>query len=314
MKRPSNTGYKNILAAIGAVILLQMTPCRLLAMQCIQSKVQGSIAPAGVDQPSDIAVGPHGRIYLVDGVNNRIVVTDADGKLQFTFGRSGGNAGELKHPMGIDISKKGQVFIADMGNHRIQVFDLDGGFLYMFPVRTSPGEKPAAPVDVLALDRKSYLYISDRDNHKIKVHKQKGAFVSEWGGYGVVPGRFRYPGILASDQYNRIYVVDVLNTRIQQFEPDGNFITEIGNWGVSPGELFRPKGVVLDNTGRVFVTDSFMGCVQVFTDVGGFLGVICADGQKRKLTTPVGLAVDAENRLFVVEMRANRILILKVAQ
>ena len=134
MKRPSNTGYKNILATIAAVFLLLMPVGQLLAMRCIESSVVGFIAPAGVDQPSDIAVGPQGRIYLVDGVNNRIVVTDADGKLQFTFGRSGGGPGELQHPMGIDISKKSQVFVADTGNHRIQVFDPQGRFLYMFPV------------------------------------------------------------------------------------------------------------------------------------------------------------------------------------
>jgi DNA-binding beta-propeller fold protein YncE len=306
--------YKDILVAIAGIVLLLMSAGRLLAMECIQSEVLGSIAPAGVDQPSDVAIGPQGRVYLVDGVNNRIVVTDADGKLQFSFGRGGGGAGELQHPMGIDISKQGQVFIADTGNHRIQVFDLGGRFLYMFPVKTAPGEKPAAPVDVLALDRKGYLYISDRDNHKIKVHKQKGAFVFEWGGYGEVRGRFRYPGILAADQYNQIYVVDVLNTRIQQFDPDGRYITEISTWGVSPGQLFRPKGVAVDKADRVFITDSFMGCVQVFTDVGGFLGVVCANGTKRKFTTPVGLAVDSENRLLVVEMRANTIRVLKVSE
>ncbi len=314
MKRRSCTRNKCVLAAIAAVFFALISADLLFAMECIQSDVVGSISPAGVDQPSDIAIGPQGRIYLVDGVNNRIVVTDADGTLQFTFGRSGGNAGELQHPMGIDISKTGQVFIADTGNHRIQVFNVQGGFLYMFPVKTSSGEKPAAPVDVLALNHKSYLYITDRDNHKIKVHKQKGAFVFEWGGFGEVSGRFRYPGILAADQYNQIYVVDVLNTRIQQFDPDGNFITEISTWGVSPGELFRPKGVVVDKTDRVFITDSFMGCIQVFTDVGGFVGVLCAGGKKRNFTTPVGLAVDAENRLLVVEMRANRIRMVKVAQ
>ncbi|MGA9477678.1 MAG: NHL repeat-containing protein [Desulfobacterales bacterium] len=305
--------YNNILVAIAGIVLLLMLAGRLLAMECIQSEVLGSITPAGVDQPSDVAIGPQGRVYLVDGVNKRIVVTAADGTLQFTFGRVGGGAGELQHPMGIDISKQGQVFIADTGNHRIQVFDLKGRFLYMFLVKTAPGEKPAAPVDVLALDRKSYLYISDRDNHKIKVHKQKGAFVFEWGGYGEVRGRFRYPGILAANQYNQIFVVDVLNTRIQEFDPDGNSINEISTWGVSPGELFRPKGVAVDKADRVFITDSFMGCIQVFTDLGGFLGVVCANGTKRNFTTPVGVAFDAENRLHVVEMRANTIRILKVS-
>jgi DNA-binding beta-propeller fold protein YncE len=314
MKRPSNTRYKNILVVTTAVVLLLIPAGRLLAMRCIQSKVLGSIAPAGVDQPSDIAIGPQGHIYLVDGVNSRIVVTDADGKLLFIFGRSGDGAGEFQHPLGIDISKNGRVFIADTGNHRIQVFNPQGGLLYMFPVKTSPGEKPAAPVDVLALERKSYLYISDRDNQKIKVHKQSGAFVFEWGGFGEERGRFRYPGILAANQYNQIFVVDVLNTRVQVFDPDGHYITAIGAWGVSPGQLFRPKGVAIDKADRVFISDSFMGCIQAFTDVGGFLGVVCANGAKRNFTTPVGLAFDAENRLLVVEMRANRIGIVKVAQ
>jgi DNA-binding beta-propeller fold protein YncE len=303
-----------MLAAMAAVVLLLMPAGRLFAMRCLQSRVLGAIAPAGVDQPSDIAIGPDGWIYLVDGVNGRIVVTGADGQLRFTFGRSGSGVGEFMHPLGIDLSTKGRVFIADTGNHRIQVFDPQGKFLYMFPVKTSPGEKPPAPADVLALDRKNYLYISDRDNHKIKVHKQSGAFEFEWGGYGEVRGRFRYPGILAADQYNQIYVVDVLNTRIQQFDPDGHFINAIGTWGVSPGQLFRPKGVVVDKTDRVFITDSFMGCVQAFTDVGGFLGVVCSGTSKRSFTTPVGIAVDGENRLLVVEMRANRIRVVKVAQ
>ncbi|MGA9179308.1 MAG: hypothetical protein WBZ05_18880, partial [Desulfobacterales bacterium] len=57
--------YKKILVAVAAVVLLLMPAGRLLAMRCVQSKVLGSIAPAGVDQPSDIAVGPNGRIYLV---------------------------------------------------------------------------------------------------------------------------------------------------------------------------------------------------------------------------------------------------------
>ena len=305
---------KFLSAAVAAMILLLVPASGLQAMECLKSQVLGAIAPAGVDQPSDIAIGPEGRIYLVDGVNNRIVVTDADGRLQFSFGRSGQGAGELQHPMGIDISRQGQVFIADTGNHRVQVFGLQGGYLYGFPVKTAAGEKPAAPVDVLALERKSYLYITDKDNHKIKVHKQTGAYVFEWGGFGEVRGRFRYPGILAANQYNQIFVVDVLNTRVQVFDPDGHFLSAISTWGVSPGQLFRPKGVAIDQADRVFISDSFMGCIQVFTDLGAFLGVVCADGAKRNFTTPVGLAFDAQNRLLVVEMRANRIGIVKVAQ
>lgn len=314
MRSATDTRWQHVLAAAAAVFLLIMPAGRLRAMECLQSRIMGSIAPAGVDQPSDIDIGPRGHIYLVDGVNNRVVVTDADGRLQFTFGRAGGGAGELLHPMGIDISSKGLVYIADTGNHRVAVFDPQGGFLYTFPVKATSGEKPAAPVDVLVLGRKNYVYVSDRNNHKIKVHKQKGAFVSEWGGFGEERGRFRYPGILAANQYNQIFVVDVLNTRVQVFDPDGNFLVAISTWGVSPGQVYRPKGVAVDKNDRVFITDSFLGCIQAFTDLGGFLGVVCAGGAKRNFTTPVGMAFDADGRLLVVEMRANRVSIVKVTQ
>jgi DNA-binding beta-propeller fold protein YncE len=299
---------------IAAFILVLLSAPMVLSMECITSDVLKSLQPPGVDQPSDMAIGQKGDIYLVDGVNSRIIVMTAEGDLKFSFGKQGNNPGEFQHPMGIDISRQGRVFIADTGNHRIQVFTPEGGFLYMFAVKTSSGEKPADPVDVLALDRKSYLYISDNGNHKIKVHKQDGVFVFEWGGFGEVRGKFRYPAMLAVDQFNQIYVVDVLNTRVQEFDPDGNFIREIGTWGVSPGQLFKPKGVAINKAGRVFISDSFMGCIQVFSDLGGFLGVVCENGAKREFITPVGIAFDDKNRLYVVEMRANKIRILKVSE
>jgi DNA-binding beta-propeller fold protein YncE len=107
----------------------------------------------------------------------------------------------------------------------------------------------------------------------------------------------------------------VLNTRVQKFDPFGNFIAEIGSWGVLPGKLFRPKGVAVDKKNRVFVTDSYMGVVQVFSDLGRFIGVICENGNHKKFVTPVGIALDDKaGRLLVVEMRANKINVLKLSQ
>jgi DNA-binding beta-propeller fold protein YncE len=314
MKRLFCINKKAVFNLAAALIFMLASLPVAFAMECLSSEAAGTISPPGADQPSDLAIGPDGNMYLVDGVNNRIVVMSAEGALKFAFGRKGGGPGEFSYPMGIDISSKGRVFIADTGNHRIQVFDLKGALLYQFPARASADKRPAAPVDVLALDRKNYLYVSDKDNHEIKVFSQDGAYQFEWGGFGEFRGKFRYPGMLAVDAFNQIYVVDVLNTRVQEFDPDGNFIREIGAWGVSPGDLFRPKGVAIDKTGRVFISDSYMGCVQVFSDLGGFSGVVCENGKKNEFTTPVGLAFDARNRLHVVEMRANRIRILKVTE
>jgi len=297
-----------------AVILFGMVISDICAANdCIPSKFLYDIKPSA-NQPSDIAISPNGDIYLVDGVNNRIIVLSSSGNRKFEFGREGAGKGEFKYPLGIDISDDDKVFIADSGNHRIQVFSLKGNFKYMFNVKSGPEERPSDPVDVLVSGLNHNLYVSDNDNHKIKVYDQNGTFKFEWGKFGEEPGEFRYPGILAQNENNEIIVVDVLNTRVQKFDPFGNFIDQVGSWGVLPGRMFRPKGVAVDKENRVFVTDSYMGVVQVFTDLGRFIGVICENNKHRKFVTPVGIAVDDKaKRLLIVEMRANKISVLKLS-
>jgi hypothetical protein len=55
-----------------------------------------------------------------------------------------------------------------------------------------------------------------------------------------------------------------------------------------------------------------MGAIQVFTDLGRFLGVVCENGKRKKFVTPVGILIDSKNRLLVVEMRDNKITVLKI--
>ncbi|TNF56847.1 hypothetical protein EP227_00265, partial [bacterium] len=273
-----------------------------LATECINTKFLFDIK-ANPDQPSDLAVGPKGNIYIVDGVNNVIRVVDSNGRWKFAFGEGGTGKGQFQHPLGIDISKNRKVFIADTGNHRVQVFDLKGNFLSMFTVKTGEKERPSDPVDVLASPIKNYLYIADNDNHKIKVYSQDGTFQFEWGKLGEGPGEFRYPAMLALNEYNEVFIVDVLNTRAQKFDPFGNYISDISSWGVLPGTLFRPKGVSVDKKNRVYISDSYLGVVQTFTDLGRFLGVVCENDVIKRFVTPVGITIDKKNRLLVVEMR-----------
>ena len=295
------------------VVTLCVLPVNSSAFQCINTRFLFDIKP-GANQPSDIALDQKGNIYLVDGVKNRIVVVDENGRWKFEFGTEGSGKGQFNLPVGIDVAESGRIFVADTGNHRIQVFGPDGSFLYMFTVKTGPGEAPANPVDVAASKLNNFLYISDNDNHKIKVYKQNGTFDFEWGGFGEDHGSFRYPGMMTLNDYNELFVVDVLNTRVQKFDPFGEFIVDIGSWGVLQGNLFRPKGVALDSKNRVMISDSYMGVVQAFTDLGRFLGVICEKDKLRKFTTPVGIVVDKQNRLLVVEMRENKITVMKLLE
>ncbi|RJR21427.1 MAG: hypothetical protein C4581_02000 [Nitrospiraceae bacterium] len=301
--------FLNLLIIISAFLL----PANSYAIECINTRFLFDIKP-GANQPSDIAIDSKGNIYLVDGVNSRIVVVDDSGGWKFSFGTEGTEKGQFKLPLGIDISESGKVFIADTGNSRIQVFDTDGNFLYMFSVKAGPGEAPPEPVDVSASKLNNYLYVSDNNNHRIKVYKQNGTYDFEWGKFGEARGEFRYPGIMTLNDYNEIFIVDVLNTRVQKFDPFGKHIVDIGSWGVLQGHLFRPKGVALGKKNRVFISDSYMGVIQAFTDLGRFLGVVCENNKMKKFKSPVGILVDKNDRLLVVEMRGNAISVLKILE
>jgi DNA-binding beta-propeller fold protein YncE len=308
------TALKPASINLALFLLLSFLPSKSYSLECVNAKSLPDL-PTEADQPSDLSIGPNGYIYLVDGVNNRVIVLDRQGRVRFTFGQEGTGPGEFQHPLGIDISKNGMVFIADSGNHRIQVFDENGNFLRFFRVKSGPQEKPSDPVDVLVPDFKDYVYVSDNDNHKIKVYDTRGNFQFEWGKFGEGPGDFRYPGMLAKNEQNEIFVVDVLNTRVQKFDPFGKHIADIGSWGVLPGSLFRPKGVAIDDNNRVFVSDSYMGLIQVFSDFGRFLGVVCENGVKKQFITPVGLFMDGKSDiLLTVEMRKNKISVTRILE
>jgi len=294
-------------------LLIPFVPVNSYALNCIDTKFLQEITP-GANQPSDISVAPNGDIYLVDGVNSRIVVTGNNGEWKFQFGTEGSGQGQFIHPLGIDISEDGRVFIADSGNHRIQVFDLKGNFKYTFSIAIDSDTHPADPVDIIVSKLKGQLYISDNENHNIKVFEQNGTFKFKWGKFGEESGEFRYPGIMTQNPFNEIFVVDVLNTRAQKFDPFGKYISSIGSWGVSQGKFFRPKGITIDRKNRVFISDSYMGAVQAFTDMGSYIGVLCKNNKKREFNTPVGIYIDENDRLLVVEMRANKITVLKILE
>jgi len=81
--------------------------------------------------PLSFAIGPNGRIYVLDAGNSRIQVFSADGEYITQWGRRGSGPGEFDFGQGmapedfrgsIAVDDGGYIFAADPGNRRIQVF------------------------------------------------------------------------------------------------------------------------------------------------------------------------------------------------
>jgi len=256
--------------------------------------------------PSDVAVDQSGRIFILDGTADTVRVYSPNGEPIFSLG----GTDVLKQPLGIDVSPGGDVIVADSGNHRLVLFPAAEKTPHYIDVPAAVEGKPSDPTDVNFGPDNTYIVV-DNDNHRVVCLSRSGKPMWATGTMGRNPGEFRFPFLMDIDLLGRIYIVEAINTRVQVLESNGEFARFIGEWGIEPGQFFRPKGVVVNDKNEVFVSDSYLGVIQVFKREGGLIGVIGdGNGKITKFKTPVGMAISG-NRLFVVEMFNNRVLILE---
>jgi DNA-binding beta-propeller fold protein YncE len=199
---------------------------------------------------------------------------------------------------------------------RVQIFDSDANFITDIKLPKKNKHAPD-PTDVVVDEIRNRCYIVDNDNHSILVYDLSTLkLIETYGTPGAGKGQFRYPFLITMDPQNYLYIVDVINTRVQILNKDGLFVNFIGSWGVEKGELYRPKGVALDKNNRIYVSDSWMGVIQVFEPTGDFYAAL-GDGLKRsvkRFKTPVGLFIDTRNRMYVVEMFANKVSVYRLGE
>lgn len=280
------------------------------------SRVDELTGPADkpMAMPTDIAIGIEGRIYIVDSGNNRVLCYSKDGEYLFAFGSPGEGDGQLLAPVGISAAPDGSVLIADRGNRRIQIFDENGKFITTIP--TKSGERSVTPVDVAVDKAGKHIFVTaTKPFHRVLVYGKgggKGEVEAIWGKPGSNPGEFRFPATIAVGPDKNIYIVDVFNSRIQVYRDSGEPLITISSWGVTPGHLFRPKGVAINDQGLIAVSDSYLGVVQLFKDDTKFQAVLGENEEFAHFTTPAGLALDNNGRLYIAEMLANKVTVLQL--
>ena len=140
------------------------------------------------------------------------------------------------------------------------------------------------------------------------------------GKEGTSNNKFNNPKGVAVSANNRIYVADTHNQRVQVFDgTTRQYIATLGTTGkegTSNTEFNGPSGVAVSADNRIYVTDQNNNRVQVFDGATrNYIDTLGTTGSRGASNTqfyyPSGVAVSADNCIYVTEFNNHRVQIFK---
>jgi DNA-binding beta-propeller fold protein YncE len=213
----------------------------------------------GLNEPSYLALGPDGNLYVTD-VGQRVTVISPGGEVLRRWGGPGERPGEFSFiapdpaapgvAAAIAVGTDGRVYVADSGNARVQVFTAQGRFLRQFGSFGSGKGQFQHPFG-LVLDGDGNAYVADDQKRTLSKFSPSGALEWQIGGFAEgdpdLIGHFHMAGI---DSHGRIVTLNDDKQRILYIDARGNKVDAFG----SPDE-FRDGGcdVTVDSRGSTYV-------------------------------------------------------------
>lgn len=204
------------------------------AMYEVENTFSGKdIGISPFNEPNDIVTGKDGKIYILDGNNSRIVVTDASFSLIAEIKGFGDKT--FNGAKGITVSDDGKIFVADTTNSRVLVGDIEGNLKAEFTCPDDeiiPDDYAFAPIG-LTIDKNGYLYVlSDGSFYGALVFAPDGS----------IEGFFGANRVNAS-------VADLLDTIWNRW-----FMTDAQRASQIQKIPYQFSDLVIDETGLLFTT------------------------------------------------------------
>ena len=135
-------------------------------------------------EPTAVAVGPHGKIYIADSRNHCIRCLTTDGFVQTVAGSPGppgfadgpGQSARFWYPRGVAVDRQGNVWVADTGNHLLRRISPDGtvttpaGQVGIRGLLDGTGSSARfRELRGVAVDSQNRVWIADTWNHAVRV-------------------------------------------------------------------------------------------------------------------------------------------------
>ncbi len=206
----------------------------------------------------------------------------------------------LQETPGVAVDANDHVYVFHRGEHPIIEFDANGEKI------RSWGEGMFIRPHAVRVDREGAIWVVDNDTHQVLKMDSSGRVrmvMGRKGQSGETDENFNRPTDVAFAANGDFYVTDGYgNSRVVKFSSDGTFLKAWGKRGTAPGDFNLPHTIVVDSQGRVLVGDRENFRLQIFDSEGKVLDVWTHVG------SPWGLAITANDELFLADGHNNRIL------
>ncbi|MGO9293609.1 MAG: alkaline phosphatase family protein [Streptosporangiaceae bacterium] len=277
----------------------------------ITAVLRGS-GPARLREPSAIALGRHGAVWVADRADGRLAEFSAAGRLVTVLHPSG--RGALDQPQGLAVTAAGDLLVADTGHGRIVEFSPSGALLGVLTAPRSaaaggaaagqPGGAVSRPAGV-AVTPSGRIYVADQGTGNILEFSPAGRYLTA----DAVP----QPDGIAVTARGDILVTTAGwpdGNKVRRLTPEGRWLRPFGTTQAGYGALSDPAGIAAGPDGRIYVTQPDYGWVTVFTARGAFAGQfgLRPGTRGQSLTFPQGVAVTAAGRVWVADQGAGRVV------
>jgi phage tail-like protein len=209
----------------------------------------------GLTTPVNVALGPDGSVYLLDGAElKRFDPCTCQFEAVPCLGGKGDGPRQLSDPHGIAIWG-GNLFICDTGNHRVSIFALHGFALrghWLSPaILPNPLPNLWTPYDI-TFDSRGRAFITDSANGAILRFTSAGPW--DAGRWDVI-SRFNRPKFITSDCQDNLYVTvkEDNQVQVQRISPEGEPLDKVDR-PEQVADQFPPLPFGVDKDGNLHLS------------------------------------------------------------